>query len=156
MASGYQIVDEPSPGKLSRFTVDPMWPLFAFMFGGPFFSWAWSLFNGFALGSPSRGREIIAVCLGVLAYFAVLIGMAASGLLQQWGPAYVRITLVVVSLASCYYIYLKQSVACEIYQYFDGTLMNGIPGVILAYFVGDKFQQLVVTQVLGGVQQWIS
>jgi len=156
MAATYQIIDEPSPGKLSRFTVDPMWPLFAFMFGGPFISWAWSLFNGFALGSPSRGREALAVLLGVLAYFAVLIGMATSGLLQQLSPAYVRTALVVVSLATCYYLYLKQSVACEIYQHFDGVLMNGIPGVILAYFVGSKMEMFVVTQVLAGVQQWIS
>lgn len=156
MTATYQIIDEPSPGKLSRFTVDPMWPLFAFMFGGPFISWAWSLFNGLALGSPSRGREALAVGLGLLAYFAVLIGVAATGLLQQLSPVYVRTALVVVSLATCYYLYLKQSVASEIYQYFDGTLMNGIPGVILAYFVGSKLETFVVTQILTGVQQWIS
>lgn len=156
MAATYQIIDEPSPGTLSRFTVDPMWPLFAFMFGGPFISWAWSLFNGFALGSPSRGREAIAVGLGVLAYFAVLIGMAATGLLQQLSPVYTRTALVVVCLATCYYLYLKQSVACEIYQHFDGALMNGIPGVILAYFAGNKIQAMAITGVLTGVQQWIS
>lgn len=156
MASAYQIIDEPSPGKLSRFTVDPMWPLFAFMFGGPFISWAWSLFNSFALGSPSRKREIIAVCLGLLGYFAVLIAMTSSEMLRDLGPVYIRLALVVVGLFACYYLYLKQSAACEIHQYFGGVLMNGIPGVILAYFVGAKLEQLVLTQVLAGVQQWMS
>ncbi|WP_308364894.1 MULTISPECIES: hypothetical protein [unclassified Microbulbifer] len=156
MASAYQIIDEPKPGRLSRFTVDPMWPLFAFMFGGPFISWAWSLFNSFALGSPSRNREIIAVSLGLLGYFAVLTAMMTSETLRELGPVYIRLALVVVSLFACYYIYLKQSAACEIYQYFDGVLMNGIPGVILAYFVGSKLEQMVMTQVLTGLQQWIS
>ena len=158
MTASYQLIDEPRPGLLSRFTVDPLWPLLSFMFGGVFISWIWFIFNSTVIGSPTRNREIIAAVLGVLGYFALLFGMDAlvrNEMVSGLSHNYTRILLIAVALVPSYYIYLKQSAAFEIYQHFGGAVLNGIPLLLLAYFVGSKLQQFIVGAVWRGVQPWI-
>ncbi|WP_237057442.1 hypothetical protein [Microbulbifer sediminum] len=158
MAAGYQIIDEPRPGNLSRLTVDPLWPLLSFMFGGVFISWAWSVFNSAVMGSPTRNREIMAVAFGLLGYFALLFGMdflVRSELVAGLSHSYTRILLIGFALVPSYYIYLKQSAAFELYEYFGGAVFNGIPLLVVAYLVGGKLQQYLVAAVWNGVQPWI-
>ena len=75
MASdGYHIPDEPRPGGLVRWAVNPVWPFIAVMLGGAWLSWGWFLFNGAAIGSPSRARERLLVAVGLLRHTADLVG----------------------------------------------------------------------------------
>ncbi|WP_295798627.1 hypothetical protein [uncultured Microbulbifer sp.] len=156
-ATMYQIIDEPRPGALTRLAVNPFWPLLGFMFGGAFFSWVWSLINSLALGSPTRLRELFAILCGFVGYFLLLFAMSFlinlqvfEGLTHQ----YTRILLVGFSLIPSYYVYLRQSAAYELFEYFGGKALNGIPILLAGYFVGSKFQLAVLTAVINGVSLW--
>ena len=52
----YQIIDEPKPGPLSKFTVNPLWPLLSTMLGGSVFSWIWFVFNSMCLNGPNKKK----------------------------------------------------------------------------------------------------
>ena len=56
--SSYRLPDEPKPGRLERLVTDPIWPLFATMLAGAWLGLPWFAFNAFALGSPTRWREL--------------------------------------------------------------------------------------------------
>lgn len=145
--SDYIIIDEPRPSALARFTVNPMWPLFAFMFGGAFFSWLWSILNSFALGSANKTKEIALVIVGISGFFCVILGayfLVSIGVIEKINRDYFQLVLVLVELAVCYTLYVLQSPSFSIYEYFNGKVMSGIPGLILAYLVGYKMQTYIV------------
>ena len=158
MAATYEIIDEPRPGALSRFTVNPFWPLLSSMVGGAFFGWMWFFLNGVALGSPTRRQELLITILGFLAYFVAMFSMiflVQSDSIAWLSHDYTRILLVAIGLIPSYWLFLKQSVAFELYQYFGGVEFNGLPGLVLAFFVGTKMQIAVVELVIVGVSPWI-
>ncbi|MBI5543693.1 MAG: hypothetical protein HY901_07400, partial [Deltaproteobacteria bacterium] len=66
MATRYQILDEPAPGPLATVAVNPIWPLLGAMMGGSWLAMPWFALNALALGSPTRGREILLALLGGL------------------------------------------------------------------------------------------
>lgn len=149
--NNYVIIDEPKPSALSRLAVDPVWPLLGFMFGGAFFSWAWSLFNSHAIGSPTRLREILIVFGGFIYFFAVILGygmLRGMGILDGVNPGYASLTLMIGELIVCYWLYILQQSTFEIYKHFNGKVVSGIPGVILAFLVGGKFQEQIVRAVM--------
>ena len=61
----YRIADEPAPGSLAVVATSPLWPFIAVMLGGVWLSWTWFAVNSFAVGSPSRRREIIWIVAGL-------------------------------------------------------------------------------------------
>lgn len=137
-AAGYRIVDEPVPGGLQRIAVNPMWPLFAFMFGGALLAWSWSGVNAYALGSPTRRRELGIILLGFAGTVALVIaaGLAAKAeVITRDHLPYVILGLVVWKLGISYWLYFLQSRTFELYQYFGGAVRNGVAGVIAAYFL---------------------
>ena len=71
----YRIEDEPQPGAMAQVAVDPLWPLLGLMFVGAWFSWPWFVVNGFAVGSPTRWRELAWVIGGFVVSAAIILGI---------------------------------------------------------------------------------
>ena len=137
----YHIEDEPRPGRLARWSVNPVWPLFAVMFGGAAWSWAWFTVNGAALGSPTRRREIVWVLAGLAGSLVLLAGISAlaeAGLIEKLGTRYALAGLTVWKLAVSYRLYLLQSRTFDIFEHFGGQVKNGLPVVVVAYFLTSK------------------
>lgn len=137
----YQIADEPAPGNLARFAVNPVFPLLALMLGGVWLAWPWLAFNSIAVGSPTRRAELAWLVGGVLAFCVISVAILwsyAAGLISDTGVPYALLVLVVAKIAVGYAVYVLQSRTIEIYEYFGGVLKNGIWGVAAAFFVGDR------------------
>ena len=67
----YTLADEPQPSGLQHLVVNPLWPLFGFMFGGAWLAFPWYVFNGFAMGSPTRKREAAVAGATLMLAFSV-------------------------------------------------------------------------------------
>jgi hypothetical protein len=140
----YQIADEPAPGNLARFAVNPVFPLLALMLGGVWLAFPWFAFNSIAVGSPTRRAELAWLVGGLLAFSAICVAIGASyeaGLISEAGLPYAFLVLVVAKIAVGYVVHVLQSRTIEIYEYFGGVLKNGVWGVAAAFFVGDRLIQ---------------
>jgi hypothetical protein len=135
----YRLEDEPRPGALARLAVEPLWPLLGLMLGGAWLGLPWFALNGIAVGSPSKGRELLIAALGL--FGSLLISLA---LLYIWRTGYVEsksglqyalLVLVVWKLAIGYVLFSLQSATIELYQYYGGVLNRfGLPVVLLGAF----------------------
>ncbi|MFT5429438.1 MAG: hypothetical protein ACI9OJ_000109 [Myxococcota bacterium] len=143
----YQLADEPKPSALSHLVVNPLWPLFAIMFGGAWLSFPWFVFNAHAMGSPTRKKETI-IAIGTLicsgAVFLTVDELAEAGLLGSIAMAFINDTiqylmLVVqlVKLAGAYWLYTLQSRTFGIYEYYGGPSRNGILVVGAGYLLRE-------------------
>ena len=133
-ASVYRLPDEPLPSGLAKWAVDPLWPLLAVMLTGNGIGLAWFVFNGLALGSPTRGREWGAVAASLFGCMALEIAIGTlrgNGWLQQEEVAYARLTLVTLKLVVAYSLYMMQSRCFELWEHFGGRARNGLPVLIL-------------------------
>lgn len=139
----YTITDEPKPTGLATYAVQPIWPLFAVMFAGSWLAWPWFVFNGFAVGSPTRWRELGAVIVGILgkaAIAAVTVLGNHYGLISKEALIWTLvIALDVWKIAITYWLYMTQDRTIELFTYMGGKLRNGIIGVFLGFFVGQRF-----------------
>lgn len=137
----YRVLDEPNPGGFSHLAVNPLWPLLAVMLGGVWLSWPWFVLNGFAVGSPTRSREL-GLALGGLvgtAGLLVLLGwLRYQDLLGDVGFSYAVVGLVVWKLLVSYWLYVLQARTFGLYEYFGGTVRNGALVVVLALFLRPR------------------
>ena len=134
MSATYALPDEPRPSGLARFSVNPVWPLFAMMFAGAWLALPWFAFNAWAFGSASRVRETGIAVGGLVALPLSLFGMfvAIGGLdLPPWSFSYLFMLITVEKLAFAYGLYVVQSRSFAIYDYYEGPHVNGLPIVIL-------------------------
>lgn len=141
MSARYRLPDEPMPGGLSRYAVDPMWPLLALMLAGNGFGLMWFAFNGTALGSPSRAREWLYIGTSVLgsAMLIFLLAMSSTnGWLEGSALRYAGLSLIALKLVCGYSLYLSQQRSCELWEHFGGKPANGLPVVILLALFGRK------------------
>ena len=141
MSARYRLPDEPMPGGLSRYAVDPMWPLLALMLAGNGFGLAWFAFNSVALGSPSRNREWMYAAFNLLgsAVLVLLLAMASgNGWLDASALRYAGLSLIALKLICGYSIYLSQQRSCELWEHFGGKPANGLPVVILLAMFGHR------------------
>lgn len=125
----YRIPDEPRGSVSAKFVCDPMWPLFATMFGGLWFGVPWFVFNAFAMGSPTRMRELVTlVCavIGLLLAASLVVYGVHTGVLPTSSVPYLVIGIVCARLAVAYVVYQWQSTPFELWQYYGGTPMNGM------------------------------
>lgn len=137
----YHLPDEPRPGGLSRYAVDPMWPLLAVMLAGNVFGLAWFVFNAAALGSSARIREWSLAAASLVGCIVLLVLLALAGEMGWLGPSamrYASLSVVAWKLLCGYAIYLSQQRSCELWQYFGGNPANGLPVVIVLTMLGGN------------------
>lgn len=137
----YRIEDEPQPGAWTHLVVHPMWPLLAVMFGGAFVSWPWFAVNGFAVGSPTRRRELalaVGGFVGSLVITVAVLLLASKEILSAAGVRYAMISLTVWKLAVSYWLYVLQSRSFALYEHFGGTVRNGLAVVFIAAFARGR------------------
>lgn len=154
--SRYVIADEPQPTALQQWVVDPFWPFLGLMLGGLWLALPWYVFNGIALGSPTRRREWLAlacalfgsVLLLVLILHAVRVGWISGIWIQL-----TLLSLTAVKLAMGFVVYLQQSRSFELWQHFGGVPRNPLLIVIASIFVErwlfQQFDSVFIKLVLG-------
>ena len=152
-AAAYRIPDEPAFGGLSTVAVQPFWPLVAVMFGGAWLSWPWFVLNGFAVGSPTRFRELALAIGGFAGSLAISLGiliLAGRGTLAGSGISYAIVVLTVWKLLVSYLLYTLQSRSFHLYEHFGGTVRQGY----LAFALGGFFLRKTVLTAVAS-QVWI-
>ena len=141
-ATAYRLPDEPLPSGLTRYAVDPMWPLLALMLGGNAFGLIWFVVNGLALGSPTRTREWVLVAISLLGSAGLVFGLdslAIAGWLQGSELRYAALSIITLKLATAYAIYMMQSRCFEIWEHYGGMARNGLPLLLVIAVIGRGF-----------------
>jgi len=142
----YKIMDEPAPGGLARLIVEPFWPLLACMMVGTLPGLAWLAFNGFALGSPSRMRELL-LCLAGLAGALLIYGFGAMAIEGQLLSAaqvrYLMLLAIVIKLGFGYMACFMQQRAMELHEYYGGGKANGLLILVGAIFLPNFLPKTV-------------
>ena len=144
----YRIEDEPRPGGLAHLAVRPLWPLFVVMFGGALWSWTWFVVNAFAIGSPTRRREIAWAIGGLVGNVVLVAGVFAlidQGVIEVLGARYALVGVTVWKLAVSYRLVLLQSRTFDLFEHYGGKVRNGMAVVFLAWFATDKLVKLLPT-----------
>lgn len=136
--SRYAIPDEPRPGAQERWIVDPMWPLFAQMLGGSWLALPWFVFNGIALGSPTRRREWLLAGASLAGSAALLFAIAVIAKRYDLGRTGVQLALLAVvalKLGVGYALYMLQARSFELWRHYGGVPVNGMLPVVAAIFL---------------------
>jgi hypothetical protein len=126
--ASYSILDEPQPGTLARFVVNPFWPLLAMMMVGTWLAGPWFILNAFALGSATRKSETWLVIGSVLTTIGFIVGLSVlgdMGLLPEAVRPYARIVLAVIKLGFAYVVFTRQERSLALYEYYGGATRNG-------------------------------
>ncbi len=134
----YRIFDEPRPSQLSHLAVNPIWPLLGVMFGGAWLSWPWFAVNAYAVGSPTRRRELMLALIGFPGTFAVLMGI--GWLAQLVGidspqSRYLGVALSVWKLAVSYWLYVMQARSFGLWEHYGGAARSGMLVIAAAFFL---------------------
>ena len=109
----YAIPDEPRPSPYNHLAVRPSGPLLAAMLCGSWLSLPWFAFNSFAIGSPTRKKELSLCALSLAG--AIVLGLIVSalwrgGLLESiTARRLVVLAVVTWKLTLAYWIFLVQS-----------------------------------------------
>jgi hypothetical protein len=131
---GYEIADEATPGRFSGFAVHPQWPLLASMLCGAWLAWPWFVFNGVALGTPTRRREALTVGGGLLLTAGLawlLLFLIEREVLDS--ELSIRLAVLVffaVKLGVSYAAVLLQMRTFATYDYYGGEVRSGVPVVV--------------------------
>ncbi|HXV78085.1 MAG TPA: hypothetical protein VD788_17375 [Candidatus Polarisedimenticolaceae bacterium] len=150
MSATYRIPDEPRPSTLSRFAVQPFWPLLAVMFGGSWLSWPWFVFNGFAIGSPTRKKELALAAAGFAGNVVLALGVGivvVRDLLPGTVGPYLALLGVVWRLGVSYLLFNLQSRTFGLYVYYGGVVQNGTIFLVAGYLLGRTLLPRVVDAV---------
>jgi hypothetical protein len=154
----YQISDEPIETPWRAYVVNPGAPLLAEMLCGSWLSLPWFAFNAWAMGSPTKRKEI-ALCLASLA------GTIVMGMIWVWlvrsktieNRTIIQLLLLVIvtwKLGMAYVIDIVQSRTFHVYEYYGGPVRSSTyviaTGFILRDFVIGLFDDpLWVIIVMG-------
>ena len=155
MSTNYRICDEPTPGVLSKFSVNPLWPFLGVMLGGVWLSWPWFLFNAFALGSPTLRKEIAWFALGVgiaAGIVATILYLNSIDIIHSKSQAqYGLLVLTVWKLGATYQLYIMQSRTIELYEYFGGKLRNGLLVLVAAFYFREQILNAIAPNVFASL-----
>ena len=116
----YTLPDEPYKTSLSKYAFRPTAPLLAMMTCGAWLSWPWFAFNSFAIGSPTRRKELAmcaAAVLGTAALAGVFLALWNRDIIES--KAAIRIGLLAISsfkLTMAYAICNVQSRTFHVYE----------------------------------------
>lgn len=148
-AASYRVIDEPGPTALERIIVNPVWPLFAAMFGGSWLGYPWFVLNSMALGGRKRFVDL-GIALGGWALSAaallVIALLANRLLLDERTLVFVPLVPMAIRMVVMYWLYLRQETTYQLYLYFGGTARNAL---ILVFVSG-----VLRVQVLSGLPQF--
>ncbi|NNG00246.1 MAG: hypothetical protein HKM93_12750 [Desulfobacteraceae bacterium] len=150
--SAYHLIDEPSPGRMARIIVNPLWPLLSYMLGSAVFSWLWYGLNSQALGSSERKKEFALILGGMVvlcAYTLVMHSFHGSREVSEATLSYIRLVFMLISLPISYLLYVLQIPGYEIYIQAGGAQKSGVVGLILAFIFGAHLQTWVMSAILG-------
>jgi hypothetical protein len=139
--AAYRIADEAAPSTLAHLAVNPLFPFLAVMLGGTWIGFVWFAVNSFAVGSPTRVKEIAWLVGGLVAATLLVVVMSfalGAGILEARHVPYAALVILVVKLAAAYAVHILQSRTIEIYQYYGGVLRNGLPIAIVAFIFGRR------------------
>ncbi|MCJ8268543.1 MAG: hypothetical protein MJK04_03985 [Psychrosphaera sp.] len=148
----YQIIDEPKPGPLSKFTVNPLWPLLSTMLGGSVFSWIWFVFNSMCLNGPNKIKELLTILVGFFAFVGVYhfgVNLFNQGVFGDINVQYFFLFGTCVQLVFSYAVFMLQSDGFEVYQYYGGTVATPLFGLFLALMFGSKLQLFILQMIWG-------
>lgn len=123
----YAIPDEPAPSRYQRFVVQPSATLLGVMLGGSILGLPWMVFNGFAMGSAFRKKELtyaIITALVQYAFLGLLIYLSATGVLSKREFGYASLLVHAVRLTGAYFIYASQEKSFDLYQHFGGPVSS--------------------------------
>jgi hypothetical protein len=118
--------------------VNPLWPLFAFMFAGVWIAWPWFLLNEALMKSDDLARQCKVVLVGLLGSLVLsvvllyLLGIEALDLRQA---KYAMIGLLAWKLGIAYTLQARQDKTFSLWQYFGGTPRNGAYVAIFGFLV---------------------
>jgi hypothetical protein len=139
----YVIPDEPQPSGLGHLVVRPSAPLLATMLAGAWLAWPWFALNAFALGSPTRRKEVVLCAIafaGTAALAIALVLLHERGVVV--GLTAIRLALLGIAtwkLAMAYWVCTVQSRTFHVYEHYRGVVRNParvlIAGAILRAFV---------------------
>jgi hypothetical protein len=128
-SSAYRIQDEPAPSGLGHLIVNPVFPLLSIMFAGAWLALPWFAFNAFALGSPTRRKELALALAAPVGLVAISLGLAVAYTLLKLPEAslpYLRVLLIVWKLAVAYWLFDLQKRGFALHEYFGGRVRNGV------------------------------
>lgn len=148
----YQILDEPQPSKLSHLAVRPLWPLLAVMFGGTWISWPWFVVNAFAVGSPTRIKELLWAVGGFVGTVLLLFGLLYIAEAELVAPViiqYLLVFLIVWKLTVSYWLYLLQARTFALYEHFGGIVRSGLMVVLVGFFLQVQLIRFLTTGDIG-------
>lgn len=144
-AARYSIPDEPNPSRLERWVVDPMWPFFGLMLGGLWLALPWYVLNGLALGSPTRGREWLALATSLFGSIALVLaieGAHGAGWLEGVRLPLSLLSLTLLKLGMGFAVYALQSRSFQLWEHFGGVPRNGIYLAIAGIFIEPRLWAL--------------
>jgi hypothetical protein len=153
VGAAYHIPDEPRPGGLAEYTVNPFWPLLAMMLGGSWVGLPWFVVNGKAMGSAGFRREALVAALTPV--LAIALAFAGSIViynldLPKRAFAYSAVLILAVKLGCAYWLYLSQQRSFGIYQHFGGRVRQG---ALIA--IGGAVARMYVVDAAFKVSDWL-
>ncbi|NMO17649.1 hypothetical protein HPC49_15115 [Pyxidicoccus fallax] len=156
-ANTYAIIDEPRPGALQKWVVNPIWPFFALMFAGSWLALPWFAFNGVAMGSATRRRELLVVLLATplkvgLAIFMLMLHRKTG--LPDEALRYFLVVVMTLKLGLGYWLFNLQQPSFNLYQYFDGPVRNGVFVVMGGALVHEPVMDLFGSNWLLRMLPW--
>ncbi|MHB8878931.1 MAG: hypothetical protein ACYC8T_34960, partial [Myxococcaceae bacterium] len=125
----YRLADEPVGSVTSRLVVAPLFPLLAFMLAGGWLGWPWLVFNGFAVKSPTRWKELAVAAAGLGGTVALFIGIVVllmNNVVEKPALPYLFLGITVFQLGCAYLIHQLQERTFEVYRYYGGEVKNGV------------------------------
>ncbi|WP_395836199.1 hypothetical protein [Archangium violaceum] len=141
MSATYRIQDEPRPGTLGHLVVNPVFPLLATMMAGVWLGLPWFVFNGFALGSTSRIKELVLALLvvpGTLLLILLLNTLLAQGALTETSKPYAAVGITVWKLAMGYVLFNLQQRSFALHEYYGGVVRNGVLVLVASIVLGSS------------------
>lgn len=143
----YVIPDEPTPTALNKYAVRPNAILLATMLCGAWLAWPWYAFNAFAIGSPTRRREL-AMCLAALFGTAILVEILLA--LMDFGvivsPTALRIFALGIAafkMGMAYWVSLVQQRTFSVYEYYGGRIRSAAAVITIGMYLRPIIMGLV-------------
>jgi hypothetical protein len=158
----YLIADEPVDSTLRDYVVRPHMPLLASAVCGAWLAWPWFAFNAFAMGSPTRRKELAlagAAFAGTTVLALAVLGLFRLGVIPNGAP--LRLALLAITafkLAFSYYLSMVQDRTFHVYEYYGGPVRDprrliSVGWLVSGFVVGLSDHPLWVIIVSGGLLQ---